>query len=194
MIFCFVQNFFFWQHKSSNINFFCRAKPQFFFENLTLGYMTKTLNHIIFFPPPKSEYFFQQHWESEYFFRKKPYPPPTPPPLQFKWSVTNLGVRTPDYIHCLPSFNIFVVWLHIGIFKHFLKQLYFRNDRRRESTFFIFNKVCQWLATGRWFSPNLPVSSSNKTDHHDITEILLKVALNTINQANINECCLPLTQ
>ena len=25
------------------------------------------------------------------------------------------------------------------------------------------------------------VSSTNKTDHHDITEILLKVALNTIN-------------
>ena len=27
-----------------------------------------------------------------------------------------------------------------------------------------------------------PVSSTNKTDRHDITEILLKVALNTINQ------------
>jgi hypothetical protein len=30
-----------------------------------------------------------------------------------------------------------------------------------------------------WFSP---VSSTNKTDHHDITEILLKMVLNTINQ------------
>jgi hypothetical protein len=27
-------------------------------------------------------------------------------------------------------------------------------------------------------------SSTNKTDHHDITEILLKVALNTIKQTN----------
>jgi hypothetical protein len=27
-------------------------------------------------------------------------------------------------------------------------------------------------------------SSTNKTDHHDITEILLKVALNTIKQNN----------
>ena len=27
-----------------------------------------------------------------------------------------------------------------------------------------------------------PVASTNKTDHHDITEILLKVALNTKNQ------------
>jgi hypothetical protein len=34
--------------------------------------------------------------------------------------------------------------------------------------------------TGQWFSPGPPVSSTNKTDRHDITEILLKVALNTI--------------
>jgi len=46
------------------------------------------------------------------------------------------------------------------------------------------DKVCQWLATGRWFSPGHPVSSTNKTDHHEITEILLKVALKTIKQTN----------
>jgi hypothetical protein len=33
---------------------------------------------------------------------------------------------------------------------------------------------------GRWFSPGTPVSSTNKTHHHDIAEILLKVALNTL--------------
>jgi hypothetical protein len=33
---------------------------------------------------------------------------------------------------------------------------------------------------GRWFSTATPVSSTNKTDRHDITEILLKGALNTI--------------
>ena len=32
----------------------------------------------------------------------------------------------------------------------------------------------------RWFSPGIPVSSTNKTDRHDITEILLKVVLNLI--------------
>ena len=31
-----------------------------------------------------------------------------------------------------------------------------------------------------------PVSSTNKTDHHDKAEILLKVALNTINPYNSN--------
>jgi hypothetical protein len=42
------------------------------------------------------------------------------------------------------------------------------------------NKVCQWLAAGRWFSPGTPVSSTNKTYRHDITEILLKVTLKTV--------------
>jgi hypothetical protein len=39
----------------------------------------------------------------------------------------------------------------------------------------------QWLATGLWFSPGTPVSSTNKTDCYNITEILLKVALNNKN-------------
>ena len=42
------------------------------------------------------------------------------------------------------------------------------------------DKVCQWLATGRWFSQGPPVSFTNKSDRHDISEILLKVTLNTI--------------
>jgi hypothetical protein len=32
----------------------------------------------------------------------------------------------------------------------------------------------------QWFSSGIPVSSINKTDRHNIAEILLKVALNTI--------------
>jgi hypothetical protein len=40
---------------------------------------------------------------------------------------------------------------------------------------------------GGFLSPVPPVSSTNKTDRHDITEKLLKVALNTTkpNQPNI---------
>ena len=33
------------------------------------------------------------------------------------------------------------------------------------------DKACQRLATGRWFSLSTPVSSTNKTDRHDIAEI-----------------------
>jgi hypothetical protein len=48
------------------------------------------------------------------------------------------------------------------------------------------DKVYQLLAHGRWFSPGTPASSTTKTDRHDIAEILLKVALNTINQIKSN--------
>ena len=43
------------------------------------------------------------------------------------------------------------------------------------------DKVCQWLATGQWFSDFL----HNKTDRHDIIEILLKVALNTNKKTSL---------
>jgi hypothetical protein len=37
----------------------------------------------------------------------------------------------------------------------------------------------QWLLASLWFSLSTLVSSTNKTDCHDITEMLLKVAINT---------------
>jgi pectin methylesterase-like acyl-CoA thioesterase len=43
-------------------------------------------------------------------------------------------------------------------------------------------KFVSKVATGRWFSPGIQVSYNSKTDHQDITEMLLKVVLNTINQ------------
>ena len=43
------------------------------------------------------------------------------------------------------------------------------------------DKVCQCLAADWRFSLSTPLSSINKTDRRDITAILLKVALNTIN-------------
>ena len=35
----------------------------------------------------------------------------------------------------------------------------------------LWDKVCQWLATDRWFSPGTPVSSTNKFDSHDIIQL-----------------------
>ena len=43
------------------------------------------------------------------------------------------------------------------------------------------DKGYQLLAQGRWFTPGTPASSTTKAGRHDIAEILLKVALNTIN-------------
>jgi hypothetical protein len=49
------------------------------------------------------------------------------------------------------------------------------------------------LAHGQWFSPGIPASSTTKTGRHDIAEILLKVALNIINQSINQFICLTLT-
>jgi hypothetical protein len=49
------------------------------------------------------------------------------------------------------------------------------------------DKVYQLHARGQWFSPGTPASSTTKTGRHDIAEILLKVALNTIKQSNHNK-------
>ena len=45
------------------------------------------------------------------------------------------------------------------------------------------DKVYQLLVHGQWFSPGTPASSTTKTYRHDLAEVLLKVALNTINQS-----------
>jgi hypothetical protein len=52
-------------------------------------------------------------------------------------------------------------------------------------------KVYQLLANGRWFSPGTPASSTTKTDRHDIVEILLEVALNTIIDSDKIRCLKP---
>jgi hypothetical protein len=54
------------------------------------------------------------------------------------------------------------------------------------------DNVCQWPGKGQCFVSGTLVYTANKTDHHDITELLLKVVLSTITptlQYNISLCC-----
>jgi hypothetical protein len=55
--------------------------------------------------------------------------------------------------------------------------LWVRNSIRARCTTWC-DEVCQWLATDRWFSPGPPVSPTNKTDRHDIAELLLNKQTN----------------
>jgi hypothetical protein len=55
-------------------------------------------------------------------------------------------------------------------------------QKRVHTTAATSDKVNQLLAHGQWFSPGTLASFTTKTGRHDIAEILLKVALNTINQ------------
>ena len=67
--------------------------------------------------------------------------------------------------------------------------LQFRCEFESRSGCGVQHYVIKLLATGLWFSLGPLVPSINKTDHHDITEILLKMALNTIKQLNNKGTC-----
>ena len=62
---------------------FFRAKRKFFFKNLTLGYMTKTLNQIIFFFLHQNQNIFFSNIGNQNIYLEKNH---NPPPLQVKWS------------------------------------------------------------------------------------------------------------
>jgi len=47
--------------------------------------------------------------------------------------------------------------------------------------------MCNMRSVYIWFSLGTPASSTTKTGRHEIDEILLKVALNTINQIKSNQ-------
>ena len=87
----------------------------------------------------------------------------------FKWCRPWWSWSYFSWIHnylCNQHLSPLMLWVRISI-------------RARCTT--LCDKVCQWIATGRWFSPG---PSTNKTDHYDIGEILLNVALNTIKSTN----------
>jgi len=75
----------------------------------------------------------------------------------------------------------------ISAYHHWCCEFESRSGRGVQCTT-LCHKVSQWLATGRWFSTGTPISFTNKTDPHDITEILLKVELKTIQPTNQSIC------
>jgi hypothetical protein len=73
-----------------------------------------------------------------------------------------------------------LLWYHSGCFViQICCMLSYMTLLQRDNTT-LCDKICQWLAAGRWFSPGTTVSSTNKTYRHNITEILSNVVLNTI--------------
>jgi len=115
------------------------------------------------------------------------------------WLCVNMSYHLPVVIYILVVFNtqyiiienkfgslwswLYGSWIYNYLYNQCLSplKLWVRIPLRRSVLHTtLSDKVCHWLAAGWWFSPGTPVSSNNKTDCHDITEILMKVALNTI--------------
>jgi hypothetical protein len=74
---------------------------------------------------------------------------------------------------CRPSWS----WWHSSLISNYLCNQCLSPLRWGVLDTTLCDKVFQRLATGRWLSPGTLITSTNKTDRHDITEILLKVAI-----------------
>ena len=85
--------------------------------------------------------------------------------------------------HTLYYFKINESLVSSRINSNILKR-WFTIDKKNTEYSHIHN-IDQIATHIRWYSPGPPVST-NKTDRHDITEILLKVGLNTISQTKPN--------
>jgi hypothetical protein len=89
--FLFRSDFFFSDNTRVRIYiFFGRAKREIFFQNLTLGYITKTLNQIIFFFLHQNQNIFFSNIGNQNIFLEKKHTPP--PPLLFKLNGRSLRV------------------------------------------------------------------------------------------------------
>ena len=104
------------------------------------------------------------------------------------WQISNFnwGCRGRD--HMIVGF---ITTCTISAYHHWRCEFEFHSWRGVLDTA-LRDKVCQWLAIGRWFFPGTPVSPTIKSDHHDITEILLKMSLTTITSLTlilIRSCC-----
>ena len=94
----------------------------------------------------------------------------------YTWTKLSVLLR---YIYTEPSWpSSYCSWIYNCWCNQFLSllKLWVRISIRARCTT-LCDTVCQWFWIGRCFSPGPPVSPTNKTDCHDITEILL--ALNT---------------
>ena len=74
--FLFRSEFFFSDNTRVKILFFFVEKHEFFFKNLTLGYMTKTLNHIIVFFLHQNQNIFFSNIENQNIYLEKNHNPP----------------------------------------------------------------------------------------------------------------------
>jgi len=73
--------------------------------------------------------------------------------------------------------NIFDLYQHMHTLFYLNQKCIFTVENNNTNTDRL---MLPLLERGRWFSSGIPVSSTNKTDRHDITEILLKVGSNTL--------------
>ena len=98
---------------------------------------------------------------------------------------------------CISNCYICTFIIKIYVFKILIKISFLSPIRRGFTSGFVnyikrgtwltaaSDKAYQLLVHGQWFFPGTPASSTTKTGHHRIAEILLKIALNAKNHIKI---------
>ena len=79
----------------------------FFLQNLTLGYMTKALNHVIFFFLHQNQNIFFSNIGNQNIFLEKNHNPP-PPPLKLNGRSLNLLLKGSDTLSVDQNIDIFI--------------------------------------------------------------------------------------
>ena len=96
MVFCFVQNFFFGQHKSQNVYFFCRAKRVFFTSEFNIRLYDKNSESDYFFFLHQNQNIFFSNIGNQNIFLEKKHNPPPPPPFKLNGrSLSNISNKIP---------------------------------------------------------------------------------------------------
>ena len=109
--------------------FFCRAKHNFFFQNVTLSYMTKTLNQIIiFFLYQNQNIFVSNIGNQNIFLEKKTYP------LPFK---VNGHSPRPKKNRCVSDCIVFNIRVGRSRFFFFLTCKYTPSSKITPTCFFL---------------------------------------------------------
>ena len=81
-------------------------------------------------------------------------------------------VQFPKMMVCMLQI---INWIMFNCFIHIQRRGHRGRDGMAVGSTTICDKVCQLLATGRWFLRVLRLPPPNITDRHDITEILLNI-------------------
>ena len=100
------------------------------------------------------------------------------------WSNTKQTLSF-DWNRTFSHYDIGEKWLTWHYRQQWLTHSLLRCRPGRDRMIVGFTTTCAISAAGRWFSLGTLISFTNKTNRHDIAEILLKVALNTINRSLI---------
>jgi hypothetical protein len=95
-------------------------------------------------------------------------------PIKINFSLNNWKIQLFSHHTILNPLLWYGSWIYNYMCNRCLSplKLWVRIQLMARCTHYNFDQVCQWLAAGQWFP-------YNKTDHHDISEILLKGVLNT---------------